>query len=96
MNRKVNEYVLPEPIICKGENVSSSIRQAFTTREVSELLSIPVQELEAMRQDQTGPKFYELINGQAGLALYMASDLTEWLRMQDGKCAPEKDKSDEL
>lgn len=96
MKRKMNEYGIPEPIISKDENVSSTVERAFTTKEVSELLSISTEVLKAMRDENYGPK-YDVIDGRQGeLALYTASDLTDWLRKRDGKCAQEKGKSDEL
>lgn len=96
MNRKVNEYGIPEPIISKGEKFRTTSEPAYSTEEVSELLSIPTEKLKAMRQDNTGPKFYPLNSLQGELVIYVASDLTEWMRKRDGNCAQEKDKSDEL
>lgn len=96
MNRKVNEYGIPEPIISKNKQFRITSEPAFSTEGVSELLSIPTEKLKAMRQNHTGPKFYPLNSLQGETVFYVASDLTEWMRKRDGKCAPEKDKSDEL
>lgn len=94
MKRKMNEYGLPEAIICKDEDVSSTVDRAFTTEEVSEFLSISTEVLKAMRDENCGPE-YDVIDGmQEEFVLYTASDLTDWLRKRDGKYISKKINSD--
>jgi hypothetical protein len=96
MKKNNNEYDLPEPIVNDTGNFRVITQQAYSTGKVARLLSIPVEELIRMRDENCGPK-YDVIKGKTeDLVMYSVSNLTDWLRERDGIAPAEQDTPDKL
>lgn len=96
MTIKINEYGLPEPIVSEGGSITTTTEKAYSTEVVARILSIPIEELIHMREENCGPRYDVIKRKQKDLVFYPVSGLREWLRERNGKSSPGQNTPDKF